>query len=508
MMDENTCNDTNNALLSALEKASDWVANYQPDIRIQERGTLISVGDGVAWIKGLPSARIDELLNFEDGSLGMVFDLCEDQVGAIILNQTGTLIAGQEVHRTSRPLGFPANDDLLGRVIDPTGHVLDGKPSLEGGVWLNMAVSAPEIVERDTVKEPLYTGIRMVDAMIPIGRGQRQLIIGDEGLGRTSIALNTVLNQKGKGMRCVYVAIGQKRSAAVNVMQVLKRHDADSYTTLMVADAGSPPGLQYLAPFSGSALASHWMRQGHHVLIVYDDLSSHARSYRELSLLLRRPPGREAYPGDVFSVHARLLEQATCLSADQGGGSVTALPIAETQQGEIAAYIPTNLISITDGQIYLDRSLFAAGFRPAIDVGRSVSRIGGKAQHPAIKKEAGRMKLDYSRFLELEIFTRFGAKLDSAMQSVIRRGQILRELFKQDRFERVSPELELAWMIAFNQGLLDDYPPSQASSVFEKRLLHSLEGLSLDSPREAWIERLTSLLSASAHLSQPHPGEA
>ncbi|OZG70104.1 F0F1 ATP synthase subunit alpha [Hahella sp. CCB-MM4] len=483
-----------------LKRVKEWLAGYRPEIRIQERGRLISVGDGVAWIKGLPSARIEELLNFEDGSLGMVFDLCEDQVGAIILKQTGALVAGQEVHRTRRPLGFLASDSLLGWVIDPSGQPLDGRAPLTEGAWLNLNTPTPSIVERDTVHEPLYTGIRMIDAMIPIGRGQRQLIIGDEGLGRTSIALNTVLNQKGRNVRCIYVLIGQKRSAAVNIMQVLKRHNADEYTTLMVADAGSTPGLQYLAPFAGSALASHWMRQGHHVLVVYDDLSSHARSYRELSLLLRRPPGREAYPGDVFSIHARLLEQATCLSPAEGGGSLTALPIAETQQGEIAAYIPTNLISITDGQIYLDRNLFAAGIRPAIDVGRSVSRIGGKAQHSAIKQEAGRMKLDYSRFLELEIFTRFGAKLDPAMQAIIHRGQLLRELLKQDRFERVSPEHELAWMIAFNEGLFDERPLDKVQEIFERMKRAGLS-LTLDSPRGTWVKALESLFATASELA-------
>ncbi len=501
-MSETSDESPDNLLLKRVRR---WVEDYQPDIRTRERGTLISVGDGVAWIKGLPSARMEELLDFEDGSLGMVFDLCEDQVGAIILQQTGALVAGQEVHRTRRPLGLLAHDRLLGCVIDPIGRPLDGKSAVTEGSWLPLNLPTPAIIERDFVHEPLYTGIRMVDAMIPIGRGQRQLIIGDEGLGRTSIALNTVLNQRDKNVRCVYVLIGQKRSAAVNVMQVLQRHNSQSYTTLIVAEAGSPPGLQYLAPFAGSALAAHWMRQGHHVLVVYDDLSSHARSYRELSLLLRRPPGREAYPGDVFSVHARLLEQATCLSPEQGGGSLTALPIAETQQGEIAAYIPTNLISITDGQIYLDRNLFAAGIRPAIDVGRSVSRIGGKAQHPAIKHEAGRMKLDYSRFLELEIFTRFGAKLDPAMQAIIQRGQLLRELLKQDRFERFSPTQELAWMIGYNEGLWDNYPPSLIPEMLAR--IHSRldPSLFLDSPRSQWLDHLKALSPSPAAGAHDQP---
>jgi F-type H+-transporting ATPase subunit alpha len=309
------------------------------------------------------------------------------------------------------------------------------------------------------------------------------------------------LHQHNQGVRCLYVLIGQKRSAAAQIMQTLQQHQADHYTTLMVAEAGAPAGLQFLAPFAGSALASHWMRQGHHVLIVYDDLSTHAKCYRELSLLLRRPPGREAYPGDVFSIHARLLEQATCLNASHGGGSVTALVIAETQQGEIAAYIPTNLISITDGQIYLDRQLFAAGIRPAIDVGRSVSRIGGKAQHPAIKREAGRMKLDYSRFLELEIFTRFGARLDPAMEAIIQRGIRLRELLKQDRFERFSPTEALAWMIAYNDGLLDHLGAAQMSSALDTIAVNLPSTLTLDLPRAAWQDALSGLFNATPNLA-------
>ncbi len=477
-----------------LERTSRWLQRYQPAVRIQERGILLSVGDGVAWIQGLPSASMGELLEFADGSVGMVFDLCEDRLGAIVLRQTPELMAGIDVHRTDRPLGFRASDELLGRIIDPLGNALDGNGTLEQGFWLSMDLESPGITQRNFVHEPLYTGLRLVDAIVPIGRGQRQLIIGDEGLGRSSIALNTLLNQAGQTLRCIYVLIGQKRSATGQLLQTLKANGADSYTTVLVAEAGVSPGLQYLAPMAGAALGSHWMRQGHQVLIIYDDLSSHAKSYRELSLLLRRPPGREAYPGDVFSVHARLLEQATCLSAAEGGGSLTALAIAETQQGEISAFIPTNLISITDGQIYLDRQLFAGGVRPAIDVGRSVSRIGGKAQHGAIKNESGRMKLDYSRFLELEIFTHFGARLEASMARIIERGRLLRELLKQGRWERSSPSQQLAWLIAFNEGLFDHLPREQVRSVMTELAAKVQDsGFDLDTPRDQWRDWLAGL---------------
>jgi len=475
-----------------LERTADWLENYRPAVRVRERGVLLSVGDGVAWIEGLPSASMGELLEFADGSVAMVFDLCQDRVGAIVLRQTPALVAGIDVHRTERPLGLWASDDLLGRVIDPLGRSLDGNGSLEEGIWLSMDLESPGITERNFVHEPLYTGLRLVDAMIPIGRGQRQLIIGDEGLGRSSIAINTLLNQAGQNVRCIYVLIGQRRSATGHLLQTLARNGADAYTTVVVAEAGASSGLQYLAPVAGAALGSYWMRQGRQVLIVYDDLSSHARSYRELSLLLRRPPGREAYPGDVFSVHARLLEQATCLSAAQGGGSLTALAIAETQQGEISAFIPTNLISITDGQIYLDRQLFAGGIRPAIDVGRSVSRIGGKAQHGAIKHESARMKLDYSRFLELEVFTHFGARLEPSMARIIARGRLLRELLKQGRWQRSSPPFQLAWLIAFNEGLIRSSDQvNEIMTALERAVLEA--GHDLDLPRSQWLEWLRGL---------------
>jgi F-type H+-transporting ATPase subunit alpha len=470
-----------------LGRQAEWLADYQPRLRIHEQGRVVSVGDGIAWISGLPSAAMDDILVFEDGSRAMVFDLTQKLIGAVLLKETDALTAGTSAQRTGRPLSVPAGDALLGRIVDPLGEPLDGDSPPIHTRWQALESTSPPIVARDFVHNPLYTGIKIIDTMIPIGKGQRQLLIGDEGLGRSSLAIDAVINQKNKNVRCVYVLIGQKRSTVVNTIELLRHFGALEYTAVVVAEASGLPGLQHLAPFAGCAIAEFWMQQGQDVLVVYDDLSTHARTYRELSLLLRRPPGREAYPGDIFSVHARLLERATCLNATRGGGSMTALPIVETQLGEIASYIPTNLISITDGQIYLDRDLFAGGFRPAIDIARSVSRIGGQAQHPRIKAEAGRMKLDYLQFQELEVFTRFGARLEAYMEAVISKGRILREILKQDRLVPQPAAFQMAWLVAFNDGLFDS---AELETI--PRLLESLEkalkgvSLDLDSPRAEW----------------------
>ena len=383
--------------------------------------------------------------------------------------------------------GVPVGDPLLGRVIDPLGTALDGQGELEPVDYRTMEQGAPPIVARDFVHEPLYTGSKIVDTILPIGKGQRELIIGDEGLGRTSIALDAVINQRGKNVFCVYTLIGQKRSTIVSIVELLRTCGALEYTTVLVAEANALPGLKHLAPFAGCAIAEYWMDQGRDVLIVYDDLTTHALNYRELSLLLRRPPGREAYPGDIFSVHARLLERSTCLNAEHGGGSLTALPIVETSEGEIASYIPTNLISITDGQIYLDQELFAGGFRPAIDIAKSVSRIGGAAQHPKIRHEAGRMKLDYLRFLELEVFSRFGARLEASITAALKRGRILREILKQERLAPLPIEFQMAWMVGFNDGLFERIAPEQVPPAL-KRIASGLASspLTLDSDREEW----------------------
>jgi F-type H+-transporting ATPase subunit alpha len=478
-----------------LDRQATWLKHYQPGLRITEQGCVVSVGDGIAWMSGLPSAAMEDTLAFEDGSRALVFDLTEEMVGAVLLHETAALTAGTAVHLTQRALSIPVGDCLLGRVIDPLGRPLDSGPEPEPGAWRRLETGSPAIVARDLVHAPLYTGIKVIDTLVPIGKGQRQLLIGDEGLGRSSLALDTLINQRGKDVYCVYALIGQKRSTVINTIETLRSYGALEYTTVLVAEASALPGLQHLAPFAGCAVAEYWMQQGHDTLVVYDDLATHAKNYRELSLLLRRPPGREAYPGDIFSVHARLLERATCLNAAHGGGSMTALPIVETKLGEIAAYIPTNLISITDGQVYLDHNLFVGGFRPAIDISKSVSRIGGQAQHFRIKDEAGRMKLDYLQFLELEVFTRFGARLEASMEIVIRRGRVLREILKQERLTPLSIEFQMAWLTAYNDGLFDDTEPADIRvhlNALEKQVNRS--GLALDNPREQWSKAVSGWL--------------
>ncbi len=492
---------------SPLAARGAWLERYAPGLRVGQRGAVVSVGDGIAWVAGLPSAAMDEILVFDDGSLGMVFALTASLIGAVLLTDTVRLTAGTGAERTSRPLEVPTGDELIGRVIDPLGRPLDGAELAADLESRPVEQPSPPIVARDFVTRPLYTGIKVIDTMIPIGRGQRQLLIGDEGLGRSSLALDTILSQgRRRNVVCVYVFIGQRRSIVINSIETLREHGAMDYTTVVVAGAGSLPGLQHLAPFAGCALAEHWMHRGHDVLVVYDDLSAHARTYRELSLLLRRPPGREAYPGDIFSVHARLLERATCLNAAHGGGSLTALPIVETVEGEIATYIPTNLISITDGQVFLERGLFSAGFRPAIDIARSVSRIGGQAQHPRIKQEAGRMKLDYLQYLDLEVFTRFGAKLEASMEAAIRRGRLLREILKQDRLQPVSPEFQLAWLIAFNDKLLDGLPLEAVPAALDALAAGTADSpLGLDSGRDEWRAAVERWLAAAARSAAEPP---
>ena len=480
-----------------LQKQKDWLAAYQPELRVTEQGAVVSVGDGITWIKGLPSAAIDDILIFADGSQGMVFDLNRDLIGAILLYETEGLTAGALVRHARHPLSIPVGDNFIGRIVDPLGTPLDGQPAPNSPARRNLERDTPAIIQREFVNKPLYTGIKIIDTLIPIGKGQRQLIIGDEGLGRSSIAMDTVINQKDKEVVCIYVLIGQKRSAIVSTIDTLKIYGALDYTVCVVAEANALPGLQYTAPFAGCALAEYWMEQGRDTLIIYDDLSTHARTYRELSLLLRRPPGREAYPGDIFFVHSRLLERSTCLNAENGGGSMTALPIVETKQGEIAAYIPTNLISITDGQIYLDNNLFNSGFRPAIDIAKSVSRIGGKAQHPSIRDQSGRMKLDYLQFLELEAFTRFGQRLEASMEARIKRGRLLREILKQDRLKPMSSLFQLAWLIAFNEGLLDQAELAEVPAYLKKiRQGSATAELSLSGDPEQWRQNLQTWLSA------------
>ncbi|MEJ2360794.1 MAG: F0F1 ATP synthase subunit alpha [Gammaproteobacteria bacterium] len=472
-------------------RQQDWLDQYQPGLRIREVGSVLSVGDGIVWISGLPSAAMDDVVVLADGSRAQVFDLSPERIGAVLLEQSDRLTAGAPAYLTRAPLRIPAGREVLGRAIDPLGNSLDGR-ELPADLHLqDLYAASPPIIDRDYVHQPLYTGSKIIDTLIPIGRGQRQLIIGDEGLGRSSLALDSVISQRDQNVMCVYVLIGQKRTTVVNTLDLLEKYGALDYTTVVVAEANALPGLVHLAPFAGCAIAEYWMRRGEHTLVVYDDLSTHANTYRELSLLLRRPPGREAYPGDIFSIHARLLERSTCLAPTQGGGSMTALPIVETKQGEIAAYIPTNLISITDGQIYLDQELFSSGFRPAIDIGRSVSRIGGAAQHPRIKAEAGRTKLDYLQFLELEVFTRFGARIEASMEAAIARGRVLREILKQERLNPLPIRFQLAWLIAFNEHLFDGIEPDAAKPRLQSlaQWLKTIN-LSLDSPRADWVSSL------------------
>jgi F-type H+-transporting ATPase subunit alpha len=482
--------------IDALEARA---ADYRPELRIAEQGDVESVGDGICWVRGLPSVAMEELLAFGDGSRALVFHLTRGRLGAILLSQSDALSSGTPVYRTGLPLSVPVGDALLGRVVDPLGEPLDGLAAPACEHRRPLEAQAPPIVARDFVNAPLYTGHKVIDTMVPVGRGQRELIVGDAGLGRSALAIDAVVHQKGRNVRCVYVLVGQKRSAVVSTIETLQQNGALDYTTVVVGEASALPGLKYLAPFAGCAIAEAWMNDGQDTLVVYDDLSTHAATYRELSLLLRRPPGREAYPGDIFFLHARLLERATCLSGAHGGGSMTALPIVTTVQGEIAAYIPTNLISITDGQIYLDGRLFSAGIRPAVDVGKSVSRIGGKAQPDLIKAEAGRMKLDYLQFLELEVFTLFGTRLDAATREKLARGRLLREILKQDRLAPVSPEFHVAWLIAFNDGLLDGLQPEQVGEVLSGLETRVGEGgLTLDDGRAAWAEAVRRWLPGPA----------
>ncbi len=481
---------------TAAPEPPDWLSRYRFGPRITEQGTIASIGDGIAWVSGLPSAALDELVSFDDrSSAGLVFQLSKNLVGTILLRQSEKLTAGSSARLTGERLSVPVGNALLGRVVDPLGNPLDGGALPDCSGRRHIDAGAPPLIARDFVEKPLYTGNKIADALIPIGKGQRQLLIGDHGLGKRAFALDCVINQKGKGVHCVYVLIGQKRSSVVGVLRTLRKFGAMDHTTVIVAEATAAPGLKYLAPFAGCAAAEAWTWDGKDTLVVYDDLTMHARTYRELSLLLRRPPGREAYPGDIFFLHSRLLERSARLSAAHGGGSMTALPIIETEQGEIAAYIPTNLISITDGQIYFDARLFEAGFLPAIDVTRSVSRIGGKAQHPRIKDEAGRMKLDYLQFLELEVFTRFGSKLEASVEAKIKRGRILREMLKQERLAPLPVEIQLGWLVAFNEGLFDGLKPEDVSGRFkELRAAVERSGLRLSDPRERWSRALAGWL--------------
>src|SRR6476619_2804351 len=432
------------------------IAGFEQKLSVTEVGTVIEIGDGIARIYGLKNAMAGELLEFENGIMGQVFNLEEDSIGAVIFGNYLEIKEGDTVKSTSRLLQVPVGPNVMGRVVNPLGDPLDGGPPIQSSETRKVDIIAPGIAERQPVKEPLQTGIKAIDSMIPIGRGQRELIIGDRKTGKTAIAIDTIINQKGKGVKCFYVAIGSKESTVAGIVEVLRAAGAMEYTTVVVASAADPAPLQYIAAYAGCAMAEYFMWKGQATLVVYDDLTKQAASYRQLSLLLRRPPGREAYPGDVFYLHSRLLERAVKLSDEKGGGSLTALPIIETQEGEVSAYIPTNVISITDGQIYLEPDLFFAGVRPAINVGISVSRVGGNAQTKAMKKIAGSLRLDMAAYRELEAFAQLGTELDAATQRQLDRGARLVELLKQPQYKPMSVEQQVMVVYAGTQGFLDD----------------------------------------------------
>src|SRR6058998_1531622 len=434
------------------------IKEYEKQLEVRETGMVLSCGDGIARIYGLDRAAAGELIEFPRGIYGIVLNLEEDNVGAAVLGEQQEIKDGDEVRRTGRIAEVPVGEALLGRIVNALGQPVDGKGPIKTSASRRIELKAPGIVVRQPVKEPLQTGIKAIDAMIPIGRGQRELIIGDRQTGKTAVAIDTIINQKGQNVICVYVAIGQKRSTVAQVVKILEENGAMDYTVVVSASASDPAPMQYLAPYAGCAIGEYFRDNKKHALCIYDDLSKHAAAYREISLLLRRPPGREAYPGDVFYLHSRLLERAAKLNDALGGGSLTALPIIETQLGDVSAYIPTNVISITDGQIYLESDLFYGGTRPAVNVGLSVSRVGGSAQIRAMRQVAGKLRLDLAQFRELAAFAQFGSDLDRATQLQLARGQRMVEILKQGQYRPLPVEKQVAIIFAGTQGLLDDLP--------------------------------------------------
>ena len=460
----------------------DFVANYQPATSaVEEVGRVSLAGDGIAQVEGLPGAMANELLKFEDGTLGLALNLDVREIGVVVLGEFGGIEEGQEVRRTGEVLSVPVGDDYLGRVVDPLGNPIDGLGEIKSEGRRALELQAPGVMDRKSVHEPLQTGLKAIDSMIPIGRGQRQLLIGDRQTGKTAIAIDTILNQKAnwesgdpsKQVRCIYVAIGQKGSTVASVRGALEEAGALEYTTIVAAPASDPAGFKYLAPYTGSAIGQHWMYQGKHVLVIFDDLSKQAEAYRSVSLLLRRPPGREAYPGDVFYLHSRLLERCAKLSDELGGGSMTGLPVIETKANDVSAYIPTNVISITDGQIFLQSDLFNANQRPAVDVGISVSRVGGAAQIKAMKKVSGMLKLDLAQYRSLEAFAMFASDLDPASRAQLARGARLTELLKQGQYTPFAIEDQVASIWAGTRGRIDDVPIEDVGR-FEREMLDYL----------------------------------
>lgn len=461
------------------------IKDYGKKVEVSETGTVLSIGDGIARVYGLEKAMAGELVEFPHNIRGIILNLEEDNVGIAIMGHDSEIKEGDEVRRTGRIAEVPVGDALMGRVVSALGEPLDGLGPIASKETRRIELKAPGIVERKSVNEPLQTGLKAIDAMIPIGRGQRELIIGDRQTGKTAIAVDTIINQKGKGVHCFYVAIGQKQSTVAQVMDRLKSSGAMEYTTVVAANASDAAPLQFLAPYSGCAMAEYYRDNGKHALIIYDDLSKHAVAYRQLSLLLRRPPGREAFPGDVFYVHSRLLERAAKLSDARGGGSLTALPVIETQAGDVSAYIPTNVISITDGQIYLETDLFYAGVRPAVNVGLSVSRVGGNAQIKAMKQVAGTLRLELAQYRELAAFAQFGSDLDKATQQQLARGARLVEILKQGQYQPMDVIKQVLTIYAATNGYLDAYPTEKAQKYLNEMFLF------LDTKHAAVVKELT-----------------
>ncbi len=458
-------------ITSVLKKQ---IQGFDAKTELKEVGYVLNVGDGIARIWGLENAIAGELLEFPHGVSGMVLNLEKENVGCVLLGESHLIKEGDEVKRSGRIMSVPVGDAMIGRVVNPLGQPIDGKGPIKASGSRPIEVIAPGVIERQGVKEPMQTGLKAIDSMIPVGRGQRELIIGDRQTGKTAIAIDTIINQKGQNVICIYVAIGQKQSTVAQVVQKLEDHGAMAYTIVVAATASDPAPLQYVAPYAGCAIGEEFLWKGKHALCIYDDLSKHAQAYRQISLLLRRPPGREAYPGDVFYLHSRLLERACKLSDKNGGGSLTALPIIETQAGDVSAYIPTNVISITDGQIYLEAALFYSGVRPAVNVGLSVSRVGGSAQIKAMRQVAGRLRLDLAQYNELAAFAQFGSDLDKSSKQQLARGERMVEVLKQGQYQPLPVEKQVAIIFAGINGFLDDVPTA-ALGKFETEYFSFLE---------------------------------
>lgn len=451
-----------------VQKLKERILSFEPSAKAEKVGTVLEVGDGIARISGLSQAAASEMLEFENGIMGVALNLEEGSIGAVIFGEHQKVKPGQLVRSSGKILSVPVGQDLVGRVVSALGHSIDGKGGIKGDKYYPIEKIAPGVITRESVKKPLQTGIKAIDAMIPIGRGQRELIIGDRQTGKTAIAIDTIINQKGQDVICIYVAIGQKESRVAKIVAELQERGATEYTIVVCAGASEPAAMSYIAPYCGAAMGEYFMDKGRDALIIYDDLSKHAVAYREISLLLRRPPGREAYPGDVFYLHSRLLERAAKLNAAHGGGSITALPIIETQMGDVSAYIPTNVISITDGQIYLESDLFYQGIRPALNVGLSVSRVGSSAQTKAMKKVAGKLRLALAQYRELAAFAQFGSDLDEATRKQLELGRRTQEVLKQGQYLPMAIEHQVAVLYAVTNGLFNDVPVEKIKDFEEK----------------------------------------